>query len=215
MFSRDESLARRPRTPDPCVVRPLGHASPQPQRSPGACCLILVKQRSPPDHIPMPLHAPDAVLLEIGRIAVWFSRIERQLVILLDEFAQLVEDETAIPSGFHKLAERTDTVLRKQFGEQHPYHERFKEFRVQMDSLVKERNAAVHSLWSFGPSFDSSTAVRIETESRHKQMPPEATVVSTEHLRDLVARLEGLDWEISDLRVRICHYEVDSWRGRA
>jgi hypothetical protein len=159
----------------------------------------------------MPIYAPDAVLLEIGRIAVWFSRIERQLVLLLDEFAKIVGDEEKIPSGFHKLADRTDTVLRERFGEQHRYHERFKRFRVGMDALVKERNTAVHSLWSFGPTFDSSTAVRIETERRHKQIPPETTVVPIEQLRDLAARLEGMDWEISDLRVRICHHEVDSW----
>jgi hypothetical protein len=156
----------------------------------------------------MPLYAPDAVLLEIGRIAVWFSRIERQLVLLLDEFAQIVEDEEKIPSGFHNLAERTDSVLRERFGEQHRYHQRFAEFRVEMNSLVKERNTAVHSLWSFGPTFDASTAVRIETERRHKQIPPETTVVPIEQLRYLVARLEGMDWKISDLRVRICHYEV-------
>jgi hypothetical protein len=159
----------------------------------------------------MPLYVPDAVLLEIGRIAIWFSRIERQLVLLLDEFAQIVEDTEQIPSGFHKLADRTETVLRTQFGEQHQYHEQFHNFRVEMDMLVQERNKAVHSLWSFGPTFDSSTAVRIETERRHKQIPPEATVVSIEQLRELVARLEGMDWEISDLRVRMCHHEVDSW----
>jgi hypothetical protein len=179
------------------------------RRSPAPLNRVL--GRSPPERIRMPLNAPDAVLLEIGRIAVWFSRIERQLVLLLDEFAEIVEDEEKIPSGFHKLAERTDTVLRRRFGEQHRYHERFKKFHVEMESLVKERNTAVHSLWSFGPTLDSSTAVRIVTERRHKQIPPEATVVPIEQLQDLVARLEGMDCEISDLRVRICHYEVNSW----
>jgi hypothetical protein len=159
----------------------------------------------------MPLYVPDAVLLEIGKIAVWFSRIERQIALLLEEFARIKEAEEKTPSGFHKLADRTGSLLKAQFGEKHRYHERFRKFRVEMSAIAKERNTAVHSLWSFGPTFESSSAVRVETERAHRQIRHETTVVSIEELRDLVARLEGLDWEISDLRIRICHYEVDSW----
>jgi hypothetical protein len=154
---------------------------------------------------------PDAILLEVGKVAAWLSRIERQMVVLLEEFGELTGHSSPIPTGFHDLAKTTQAVLANQFGVQHRYCERFANFRELIIPLITERNETVHGLWSFGPTFDSSTAVRTVSERRRKQISPEVYVVSLEELRDLVRRLEGMEWEISDLRVRICHYEVDAW----
>jgi hypothetical protein len=164
----------------------------------------------------MPLTVPDNVLLEIGRITVWQARIERQLVVLLEELAHVSKHcGTVIPTGFHRLAKEVERVLEQEFGAGHRYYVRFEAFKAAMTSLVNERNLAVHSLWSFGPTFDSSTAVRTVTEKSHKQVLPESTVVPIEELRGLVDRFESMDWEISDLRVRMCHYEVDTWHASA
>jgi hypothetical protein len=160
---------------------------------------------------PMPLNVPDTILLEVGKVAAWLSRIERQMVVFLEEFGDLTGPRPSIPSGFYKLAKTTEEVLVTQFGPQHRYCQRFAGFRARMNPLITERNETVHGLWSFGPTFDSSTAVRTVTERKRKQISPEATVFSLEQLRDLVRRLEGIEWEISDLRVHICYYEVDLW----
>jgi hypothetical protein len=159
----------------------------------------------------MPLYVPDSILLEVGKVAAWLSRIERQMVVLLDEFGDITGRRPQIPSGFQALAKTTEAALANQFGLQHRYCQRFGRFRAGMIPLITERNETVHGLWGFGPTFDSSTAVRTVTERKRKQISPEATVVSLEQLRDFVRRLEGMEWEISDLRVRICYYEVSSW----
>jgi hypothetical protein len=159
----------------------------------------------------MPLYVPDSILLEVGKVAAWLSRIERQIVVFLEEFATLTDSHDPIPSGFHELAKQAETVLVRQFGGAHRYTERFARFRAAMGPLIAQRNETVHGLWSFGPTFDSSTAVRTVTERKRKQIPPEASVVSLEELQDLVRQLEGVEWEVSDLRVRICYYEVNSW----
>lgn len=159
----------------------------------------------------MPLYVPETILLEVGKVAAWLSRIERQIVVFLEEFGDLTGHSAPIPSGFTDLAKATEAVLVNRFGSQHRYCKRFASFRAGMIPMITERNETVHGLWSFGPTFDSSTAVRTVTERKRKQITPEASVVSLEELHDLVRRLEGMEWEISDLRVRICYYEVDSW----
>jgi hypothetical protein len=152
----------------------------------------------------MPLHASEAILLEIGRITVWQSRLEGQLAFLLSKLSgdgELV-GLPARPSHAD-LATQIQQRLITNLGNGHVYVNEFKAVRRQIEEVVSRRNKVVHSIWSLGPDFDPNVGTRIPRTKIHRDQT-DFVSVRVEDLKALSLDFEALDWAVSELRIRLC-----------
>src|SRR5216684_5515270 len=58
-------------------------------------------------------------------------------------------------------------------------------------------------MWSFGPTLNVDYATR----SKIKRSRREFATVTLSEMGELSKKMEHLEWEISEIRVRVCHYE--------
>lgn len=159
----------------------------------------------------MPLTVSDAILSEIGRIAVYQSHVEGQMGLFIRELLNLDEPKgNAVIAALrlHGLADLLEALLQDRFGANHRHVKRMKSIRKDLEDRARERNEVIHSMWAFGASLKPDVATRIRIrKSRSQGAARQATQVTSNQLRETAKGLEYLDWAISDMRVRVCNYE--------
>lgn len=111
----------------------------------------------------------------------------------------------------NELVDMLGALLTNEFGSQHRHVLRFKDFSRDLDKLRKKRNEAVHSMWSFGPTLNVDSATR----SKIKRSGREFATVTLSEMEELSKEMEHIEWEISDIRVRVCYYEESARPNRA
>lgn len=162
----------------------------------------------------MPLTVSNPILREIGRIAVYQSHIEGQMAIFIHELLRLDEPRGNLITArmsFGALIDLIDSLLRYEFGLQHAHVKRFENIRKELVQLEEHRNKFVHSMWAFGSSLGPDTATRVKVvKNRTKGAKLESTPVTIKELEEVSKAMEQLEWEVGDLRVRICHYEASA-----
>jgi hypothetical protein len=154
----------------------------------------------------MPLTVSNPILAEIGRITVYQTHTEAQMGLFIQELLYLDNAKGYIlTSGLrvNELVNMLAALLSNEFGPQHRHVVRFKKFSSALEKLKKQRNDVVHSMWSFGPTLNVDSATR----SKIKKSGREFATVTLSDMQDLSKKMEHLEWEISDIRVRVCHYE--------
>ena len=162
----------------------------------------------------MSLAVSNDVLCEIGRIAVYQSHIEGQMALFIRELMYLDEVKGNLIASKLSFWEHMDLVgslLSNEFGTQSKHVVRFEKFRKSMEKIVPQRNKFVHSIWSFGSKLKSDSATRVKIKGAVLESVP----VSLAELQDISKEMEHLEWEIGDLRVRVCHYEANARPSRA
>jgi len=155
----------------------------------------------------------EAFLTEIGRIAVYQTHTEAQMSLFIQELLYLDDAKgNIITSGLriNELVTTLEALLTNEFGTQHRYVIRFKKFSSALDKLRKKRNEIVHSMWSFGSTLKANSATR----SKIKRRGREFVSVTLDEMKELSKKMEHLEWEISDIRVRVCHYEASARPSR-
>ena len=167
----------------------------------------------------MPLTVGDPILREIGRIAVYQSHIEGQMALFVRELLDLEEVKGNLITfklSFWELTDLLGSLLSNEFASQNKHVRRFESFRKAMEKTVPERNKSVHSMWSFGSTLKSDSATRVRVvKDKSKGAVLESVPVTLKELQDMSKEMEHLEWEIGDLRVRVCHYEASARSGRA
>lgn len=154
----------------------------------------------------MPLYVTEPIILEIGRITIWQSRLEAQITGLLAELDERCGPGTKEPlsarSGIHQLRSRLEERLSQCVGSVHPQFLRFVGLKDKFEAAVEQRNEVVHSVWGVGRDFDRSAATRI---SRIPTVNQERNFASVEvdDLRAISRAFEALDWEVSDILVQL------------
>src|ERR1041384_5649646 len=111
----------------------------------------------------MEITVSEPILLEIGRITVYQTHIEGQMGLFIRVLLYLDEARGDIlTAGLRiiELLEILNALLVNEFGDNHKHVERFKKFRQALEENKRERNKLVHSMWSFGPTFDGDSAMR-------------------------------------------------------
>lgn len=162
----------------------------------------------------MPLTVSNPILTEIGRIAVYQTHTEAQMALFIQELLYLDDAKGHIlTSGLrvNELVDMLGALLTNEFGSQHRHVLRFKDFSRALDKLRKKRNEAVHSMWSFGPTLNVDSATR----SKIKRSGREFATVTLSEMEELSKEMEHIEWEISDIRVRVCYYEESARPSRA
>lgn len=162
----------------------------------------------------MPLTVSNPILTEIGRIAVYQTHTEAQMGLFIQELLYLDDAKGHILTSGLRVNELVDmlrALLTDEFGPQHRHVIRFKQFSSALDKLRKKRNEAVHSMWSFGPTLNLDSATR----SKIKRSGREFATVTLSEMQELSKEMEHLEWEISDIRVRVCYYEESARPSRA
>lgn len=162
----------------------------------------------------MPLTVSDAILCEIGRIAVYQSHIEAQMANFIQNLLYLDEPRGNLIThrlSFGALIDLLGSLLSHEFGSNHQHFERFEEFRKKVVRLEEQRNKFVHSMWAFGSTLKPDSATRIKVvKNRTKGAQLESTQVALKDLEEVSAAMEQLEWEIGDLRVRVCYHEASA-----
>ena len=162
----------------------------------------------------MPLTVSKEVLCEIGRITVWQSHIEGQMALFIRELLCLDEASGNLITFKLRVWDLIDllgSLLTKEFSPTNKHVERFEEFRQAMSKIVPQRNVDVHSMWGFGHDLKSDSATRVKVvKHKTKGAVLKSVPVSLEELRKRSKEMEHLEWLISDIRVRVCHYEADA-----
>ncbi|HXI26662.1 MAG TPA: hypothetical protein VNG71_22615 [Pyrinomonadaceae bacterium] len=157
----------------------------------------------------MPLTVSNPILTEIGRITVYQTHTEAQMGLFIQELLYLDDAKGHIlTSGLrvNELVDMLGALLANEFGPSHQHVARFKQFSKALDKLRLKRNEIVHSMWSFGPTLNVDTATR----SKIKRSGREFATVTLSEMQELSKTMEHLEWEIGDIRVRVCHYEESS-----
>lgn len=161
----------------------------------------------------MPLTVSNAILTEIGRITVYQTHTEAQMGLFIQELLYLDDAKGHILTSGLRVNELVDmlrALLVNEFGAQHRHLVRFRKFSSALDKLRKKRNEVVHSMWSFGPTLNVDTATR----SKIKRSGREFATVTLSEMQELSKTMEHLEWEISDIRVRVCYYEESARPSR-
>ena len=158
----------------------------------------------------MKLTGPEPILLQIGILAVRQSHVEGELALFIHELLGLDEQRSELVThrlGVWALADLLGDLLISRLGENDERTQAFATLRGEMGRLVSERNAAVHSMWSFGGTFDANSATRIQMkrDKRSGTVTRQVSQVSLSDLQGIADRLAGLQWEISTLRVSVYH----------
>jgi hypothetical protein len=158
----------------------------------------------------MQLTVPGPILLQIGTLAVRQSHVEGELTLFIHELLGLDEQRAELVThrlGVWALADLLGDLLMSGLGENDSRTQRFSALRRELANLVPERNAAIHSMWSFGGTFDATSATRIQMkrDKRSGTVTRQATQVTQSELQEVADRLEALQWEISTLRVSVYH----------
>ena len=166
----------------------------------------------------MTLTVSNDILCEIGRIAVYQSHIEGQMALFIRELLYLDEAKGNLITfklRFWGLMDLLGSLLNTEFGAKNEHVQRFEKFRKDMDKIVPERNNCVHSMWGFGPTLKSDSATRVKVvKGASKGAVLESVPVTLSELQDISKALDQLDWEISDIRVHVCHYEASARSSR-
>jgi hypothetical protein len=118
--------------------------------------------------------------------------------------------------SFGTLIDVLRSVLLNEFGAQHTYFKRFEKTQKELSQREQQRNQIVHSIWSFGSTLKADSATRIKVVRNKSQgTRREFIQVTLNELKEIADSMEHLEWEVSDLRVRICHYEASVRPKRA
>ena len=169
----------------------------------------------------MQLTVPEPILLQIGTLAVRQSHVEGEVTLFIHELLGLDKQRAELVTnrlGVWALVNLLSDLLISTLGEQDSRVQSFAELRKELGSLVEQRNAAVHSMWSFGNTFDatSATRTRMKREKRSGTVVRQSSQVTQAALQEIVDRFAALQWEISTLRVSVYHQrQVEQDRGGA
>jgi len=167
----------------------------------------------------MPLTVSRDILCEIGRITVYQSHIEGQMALFIHELLYMDEAKGNLITfklRFWGLMDLLGSLLNSEFDAQNQYVKRFEQFRKDMEKFVPERNNCVHSMWAFGPTLKSDSATRLKVvKDKSKGAILESVPVTLNELQEISEALEQLEWELSDIRVHVCHYEASARPSRS
>lgn len=156
----------------------------------------------------MELTVHDDIILEIGRLAIYQSHIEGQLILFIHQLLDLHEEEAN--SVTHRLSIRqllslAEDILNVRLVTQDAQFLRFKEFKSDLEQIVPLRNRSIHSMWSFGETLDSNSATRVkfEKDATSKRVVRKVETVSLSELRVSVEKMKYLNWFIGDIRIKV------------
>lgn len=159
----------------------------------------------------MQLTVPDNVLSEIGRVTVYQSHIESELAYFIQQLLRIANDErgdiVTVKMSFNELVRVAGSLLRAEFGSENEYVIRFDAFSSGANVVFGRRNQFAHSVWGFGKDLQSETATRVKVTERKGSVKKDVELLSLVDLKSLSEKMNQLLWELSDIRVRVCHYE--------
>lgn len=155
----------------------------------------------------MQLTVSDEILCEIGRVAVSHSHLEGELALFIQELLRVANDERGyiltFKMSFGEKVRVVRALLRNEFGDKHAEFIRFEAVRKKAERANDRRNNIAHSMWGFGKDFQSNAATRVK--ANENKLADEA--LTTNDLRSIAQELQQLQWELSDIRAKLCHHE--------
>jgi hypothetical protein len=164
----------------------------------------------------MHLTVSDEILCEIGRITVYQSHIESELAFFIQELLRVANDGRGdiitVKLSFNELIRVAGSLLRSEFGDDYEQVKRFDEFSSDANVVFARRNQLAHSLWGFGEDLTRNTATRIKTTEKKQSVRKDVEFLSLQDLKNISEEMVHLLWLISDIRVKVCHYEVSARR---
>jgi hypothetical protein len=166
--------------------------------------------------VTMQITISDEMFCEIGRITIYQTHIEYELAFFIQELLRIGNDDRGdiitVKLAFKELIRVAGSLLRSEFGDDHEQVRRFNEFKSEAIVLFDRRNQLAHSLWTFGKDLVRNTATRIKTTEKQHSVKKVAEFLSLDDLKDISEKMHNVLWLLSDIRVRICHYEVTARR---
>jgi hypothetical protein len=158
----------------------------------------------------MQLTVPDPILLQIGCIAVRQSHIEAEMAQFIHELLAIGDVKAHLITyrmAIWPLVQLLEFLLTNELGDTDERVQRFAGLRKELTLLVEQRNAEIHSMWSFGENFDASSATRTRAKQnkRSGSVDLESTQVTLASLKSVADRMQSLPWEFSNMRVELYH----------
>jgi len=153
----------------------------------------------------MALQIPKAFVEEIGRVAILQSHIEGGLAAAITSLAD-VDDATgdviARPLRFptlHQIA--SDLLALRSPRLNQSIAGRMRAILVRTRNVEQHRNQLIHSMWTYGPSFDGTTASRVKLVGKPATL--KASTVTLAELREIRNEMEELSAELTYIHPKL------------